>query len=135
MPVEEMSVERLQLVLQETDKRTGERRQVGIPVKWRAPRSEGPLERSRPRNHEVPPGEAILHDLSVSGARLLMAADPSVVHQALLQLEVEGEWAAAQVVRTEPTRHPSAMWCGVTFVHPSTTFMAAIFRSMAAANP
>lgn len=129
-----MNVERLRLVLSETDKRTGERRQVGIAVRWRAPRSEGPLERSRSRDQDTVPGDAILHDLSVSGARLLMAADSALSHQSLLQLEVAGEWAAAQVVRMEPTRHPAAMWCGVTFVHPSTTFMAAIFEAMDEAN-
>lgn len=116
--------------------RIGRRLRVGTPVRWRLPGAEGALSRQHrlaypAQEREV--HEAILHDLSVSGARLFAPLDAGITDAALLQLQLRTEWCGVQVAWIGPSPAPSAQWCGVTFVHPSQAFMAEVFEAMDAA--
>ncbi len=124
--MEETGFERTHGLWRQIETRTRPRHQVGIPVDWRPPKADGTLSRSDPHlDDDV--RRAILHDLSVSGARLLLPAEEHVTRDSLLQIRIDGEWTAVQVVWTLPSPHPSACWCGVLFVKPSGRFMATIF--------
>lgn len=111
--------------------RIGGRTQVGLSVRWRLP-AEPAHASGRKRRHRHAPVPvtfpAVVHDLSVSGARLLVPADDAVVLHAVLELELEGEWAPAQIVWIEPSEHESARWCGVMFLRPGLPFIEAVSR-------
>lgn len=110
--------------------RIGGRTQVGLSARWRFPAEAPAAGRRRRRRPAAPPTHpAVVHDLSVSGARLLLPADDAVVLHAVLELELEGVWAPAQVVWIEPSEHESARWCGVMFLRPGLAFIEAVSRA------
>lgn len=118
--------------------RIGKRQSVGVPVRWRvpapppAPKRRG---RGRPLRAPIPPPSipAIAHDLSVSGARLLLPDDGTLETRKLLELQVDGVWAYAWVARIERSPDPAASWCGAMFLNPSHSFITAVARTMDAA--
>ena len=70
----------------------------------------------------------------MTGARLLVPAEDTVVRGALLELEIDGGWATVRVAWVTPAADPSALWCGVMFLLPDDQFMAGVARVMDAAN-
>lgn len=120
--------------------RIGKRQPVGVPVRWRVPRPlptprrSARSARTRPRRAPLPPPSiaAIAHDLSVSGARLLLPDDGSLETRKLMEIQVDGVWAYAWVVRLERSPDPAASWCGAMFINPSHSFILAVARTMEA---
>ncbi|QXC60773.1 PilZ domain-containing protein [Aquihabitans sp. G128] len=122
-------------VWREDPPRIGRRHRVGVGVSWRIPLAEGAMERRSRKRQEAEAHHAILHDLSVSGARLFAPLDERITQGCLLQLELGGEWTAVQVAWIGDSPAPKAQWCGVQFVHPSQRFMAEVFQAMDAVEP
>lgn len=100
----------------ETRPRLGVRTVVGRSVRWRLPGTEGPTQ------------PAVVHDLSITGARLLVPADDAIVPNAAIDLELDDEWSATRVVWLDDSAHRSARWCGVSLQQPSPAFLAAAAR-------
>ncbi|HEX2575482.1 MAG TPA: hypothetical protein VHK88_03975 [Aquihabitans sp.] len=117
---------------QELRSRIGQRHQVGLPARWRAHDQPPPTRRRglRKAAAEPTPGDAIVHDLSVSGARLLVPATDLITPRALIDLELAGAWGRCQVAWVSDTEEAGALWCGVLFLQPGPAFMEAITRAM-----
>ncbi|CAN5558327.1 hypothetical protein BH10ACT1_BH10ACT1_04500 [soil metagenome] len=132
--VEETGFEFSRGVWREVRPRIGTRQEVGLPVLWR---DQTAPEKARKRLRKAQPrrsGPAIMHDLSVTGARLLVPADDAIAPSRVIELEVDGEWASVQVAWVQPSDHPSARWCGVMFLHPSARFLAVVAQNLGHAN-
>ncbi|CAN5663518.1 hypothetical protein BH10ACT1_BH10ACT1_17170 [soil metagenome] len=129
---DEQGFERSSGFWREDPPRIGRRHRVGLQVSWRLPAVDASLERRASERQGAPAHDAILHDLSVSGARLFAPVDDGIVEGCLLQLELDGEWTSVQVAWIGPSPTPSAQWCGVTFVHPGQAFMSRVFKAMEA---
>jgi hypothetical protein len=109
-------------------RRIGSRHEVGHAVHWRK-KPAGPERGGRFRRRaaaHAPVSNAILHDVSVSGARLLVPADDGLIRGSLFDLEVSGAWSTVKVAWVTPSDDPAANWCGVMFLLPDQQFMAAI---------
>jgi len=130
--VDEQGFERSSGFWREEPPRIGRRHRVGLAVSWRLPAVDAALERRARERRDAPAHQAILHDLSVSGARLFAPVDDEITDGCLLQLQLVDEWTAVQVAWIGPSPTPSAQWCGVTFVHPSQAFMGRVFEAMEA---
>lgn len=132
--VEQTAFELNRGLWREVRPRIGARTVVGIPVRWRVPVAATPRpaagrrrRSSEPVTPPTPPTQpAVVHDLSVTGARLLIPADDAIVPHASFDLELDGAWVSARVAWLEESAHPSARWCGVSFVHPDPAFLAAV---------
>lgn len=108
-------------------RRIGSRHDVRCPVRWRTVAPEGSGGRRRSRRRGSPePRDALLGDLSVSGALLLVEGGEPPLSGTRIDVEIQGEWARAQVVRAGPASEPSRYWCGVTFLRPGESFMSVI---------
>ncbi|MCU1499327.1 MAG: hypothetical protein JWM47_3280 [Acidimicrobiales bacterium] len=115
--------------------RIGQRREVGLSGHWRVkPFDDGRKRVSRRNEREREKArklnQAIVHDLSATGARLMVHADQSIVPNCVLQLELAGEWSNVRIAWIKPTPHKTAVWCGVMFLSPSPAFTAAVFGAM-----
>lgn len=118
-------------------RRIGNRHQVGEPVHWRSKVAGPPRTRRgfrRTADAGPPVSNAILHDVSVSGARLLVPADDALQRGSLFDLEVAGAWCTVKVAWVTPSEDPAARWCGVMFLLPDAKFMAAIGALMGPTN-
>mgnify|MGYP000863751623 CR=1 FL=1 len=69
----------------------------------------------------------------MSGARLLLPDDGSLETRRLVEIQGDGQWAFAWVVRLERSPDPAASWCGAMFINPSHSFITAVARTMDAA--
>jgi hypothetical protein len=114
---------------QAVSRRLGARHRVGLLVHWRRP---APPIRRRRRSVDDDRREALLHDLSVSGARLLLPADGNFVRHQIFDLEIDGNWSRVEVAWVEPSSDALALWCGVEFLAPGKAFMSSVFRHLAA---
>lgn len=72
----------------------------------------------------------MLHDLSLSGARLLLPADGDFTLRRTFDLEIDGHWSRVEVAWVEPSGDPLAVWCGVEFVAPDDAFMTSVFQHL-----
>lgn len=113
---------------QAVTRRLGARHRVGLSVRWRP---SGPAPRRRRRGADEP-REAVLSDLSVSGARLLLAGGDSIARHQTFELEIDGRWSRVEVAWVEPNTDPEAVWCGVEFLAPDDDFMASVFAHLPA---
>lgn len=101
-------------------RRVGERHPVEHPVLWQVvPDRRRGRRRNRPRS-------AVLADLSVSGARLVVPAGKPPPVGSMVVLDLEGVSANARVVRAEASGDGGPAGCGVTFVAPPPPFMAVV---------
>lgn len=130
MIVEETGFEFSRGTWREVRPRIGDRQQVGLSVRWRPAASAPPTRKRRWLSGPGEPNPAVVHDLSISGARLLVPADGAIVVRKAIDLELDGEWAAVQIAWVQPSEHPSAWWCGVMFLHPGAAFLAAVSRHL-----
>lgn len=117
-------------VLDAATRRIGARQQIGQPVQFRPHPPANDKNRRKRRGKAVEPREAILDNLSLSGARLLMRADKSLIKRTLLELDLGGVRATVRVIRVMVHPDPAAMWCGVEFVLPGEQFVAAVSRAI-----
>ena len=110
-------------VWQELRPRIGERRQARIPVRWAV---SGPGSSARRWWRRARIMDAVVTDISVSGARLLVQPGAELTVRSQLELEIGGVWTSARVMWIEPTGNDSARLCGLMFINPADCFMAAV---------
>jgi hypothetical protein len=103
---------------------------VGTPVHWRLLDRHSVLGRTVHRADAPPDHQAILHDLSVTGARLFAPADAEIVEGGGLEVQLGDQWSYVEVAWIGPSPAPRAQWCGVRFVQPSQRFMAEVFQAL-----
>ncbi len=88
------------------------------------------------RPADAPPDhQAILHDLSVTGARLFAPADGEIVAGCGLEVQLGEQWSFVEVAWIGASPAPHAQWCGLRFVQPSQRFMAEVFRALDSLDP
>ncbi|MCU1452242.1 MAG: hypothetical protein JWN46_388 [Acidimicrobiales bacterium] len=71
-------------------------------------------------------GKAILDNISVSGAGLVVPTWTNMRPGQALSLELHGTWGPVRVVRIEATAGPTLIYCGVTFETRDPTFHARV---------
>ena len=107
------------------ERRIGRRRAVDVDVvQWEETRDE-----SDPAIDVLPPpqhGKAILDNISVSGAGLVVPTWTNLSIGTKLLLELGGTWGPVEIVRVHPTTEPSLIYCGVTFQTKDPGFHAAV---------
>ncbi|MCU1354185.1 MAG: hypothetical protein JWM05_3394 [Acidimicrobiales bacterium] len=71
-------------------------------------------------------GKAILDNISVTGAGLLISARIGITPGTDLAIELNGHWGPVHVVRVKLTAEPALVYCGVTFAGCSAEFLAEV---------
>lgn len=133
--MEDCGFERSTGVWREDPSRIGHRHRVGLPIQWRLLDRNAVL--GRPVHHADDPGDhqAILHDLSVTGARLFAPLDDDIVEGGGLQIQIREVWGKVEVAWVGASPAPTAKWCGVRFIAPSQRFMVEVFEALDALEP
>ncbi len=106
--------------------RLGERRTVGTSISWRR---SVPIGRRR-RRHPPTLNSAVMHDVSMSGARLLVSADNGLTPRMKVEIELDGAWTKALVAWVKPSDNTQELWCGVMFIDADLEFIDAISRTI-----
>lgn len=101
--------------------RIGSRLQIeGVQVTWRVQRA------GRFGRVKVVDREAMLDNISITGAGVLILADPNDQIGDVVEVCIGGAWGRMQIRRYEPTGDAAVSFWGVEFLRPEGDFHAAI---------
>jgi hypothetical protein len=70
--------------------------------------------------------EAMLDNISITGAGMLLLADPDDKIGDIVEVRIRGAWGRMQIRRYEPTGDSAVSFWGVEFLRPAGEFHAAI---------
>ena len=106
--------------------RLGERRSVEVPILWRPTQRPG----RRRQRRAIKLNDAIMQDVSVTGARLLLSPDTVITTGAPIDIQLDGAWTVARVAWIKNADHPAGIVCGVVFRQADAKFLEAISGAM-----